>query len=802
MRYTQLFLLILLMVFMATLAYAQAEGDYQSRTGVTGNWTDATTWQKYTAGSWTDVATYPTSTDGVITIRSDADISYDTAVVGGVDQLIVNGTLIILPGISFATANGAGTDVEVNGTFVHKGTVPAMLGAGVLNSGATYVHNTTSSAVNMLSFFGTKAVSSTWIYRGSSVLVPAISMSGRSYGNLVFESTSGTWTGAWAGGSITTVNGDFLLGANVTLNNTSTAINEIKGNYTIDGTMVYGAGTQSISFLGNNKTIGGAGTVAFETASIAVAATYTLVSHVNVNSGFTFTVSGILGCGGFTFNGAGNFNIAAGGTFKICHPGGINGNVLVSGSKTYSTSANYEFYGSANQITGAGFPVQVNNLTINTDFTVSLSNTLVISGTLHFTKGYLALGNFSLLGSNNVTGAPEIIFNGTGVAIAVGNNIDAIVTTVNPTTLPATVNSIVVQTGIGNNFLLPNDVTTNIITFTSGGLIFNNNIIYLAGKDISFHAPDNTTFISSLVVSKTNSPALANGGDQSISRLWNISGVSSAPVDVTLSWPTPAADTGIVFTDNKGTLWNHAGGSWINNGLLDITTSLGIRSATFTKNLGAKDINGDYTISGDGQTLPVELSSFSATLTVQNFVQLTWVSQSETGLLGYRMYRNDSLNQASALLITPVMVPATNTSTTANYSLTDREVSWGNTYYYWLESVDMGSTSIHGPVSVKVEGEVPPVLPEYTVLRNAYPNPFTENGSTNIEVTVKQGESGTLTVYNIAGKAVKTFKVNEGLNPLSWNGRDSKGNVCASGIYFYKLSTPSFNQTRKMVIVK
>lgn len=802
MRNVKMFVLILLIGFLATTAHAQSEGDYQSRNGVIGNWTGATTWQMYSGGIWTDVPTFPSSADGIITIRSDAEISYDTAIVGAIDQLIVNGTLIILPGISFNTIDGAGNEVEVNGTFIHRGTAPVMAGTGVLNSGSVYVHNTTSSAGNMLNFFGTKATDSTWIYRGSNVLTPAIAMSGRSYGNLEFESSTGSWSGSWAGGSITTVNGNFLIGANVTITNTSTSINEMKGNYTVNGAMVFGSGTQNFSFKGLDNTMGGSGIVSFETATIAVGASYTLAAHVNVLNGFTFAVSGTLGCGGFTFTGDGNFNIAAGGTFKICNPNGINGNVLVTGSKIYSTSANYEFYGIADQITGAGFPIAVNNLTINTDFTVSLSNTLVVNGTLHFSKGCLALEDFSLLGSNSVTGAPEIIFNGTGLAIGVGNNIDAIITTLNPANLPATMNSLIVQTGVGNNFLLPNDVTTNVLSFVSGGLIFNHNTLSLAAKDISFHAPNNTTYINSLVVSKTDAPALASGGDQSISRLWNIAGLSSAPVDVTLYWPTPAADAGIVFTDNKGSLWNFTGGSWINTGLLDISTSLGIRSTTFVKTLGAKDINGDYTISGDGQTLPVELSSFSAALTAQNFVKLSWVSQSETGLLGYRVYRDEALNQATAVMITPVMVPATNTSSIASYSILDNEVTLGLTYYYWLESVDMGSTTLHGPISVFVEGEVPPVLPEATMMRNAYPNPFTMNGSTNIDVTIKQGESGTVTVYNIAGKAVKTFKVNEGLNTLSWNGLDNKGNACGSGIYFYRLSTPSLNQSKKLVIVK
>ncbi|NLO12449.1 MAG: T9SS type A sorting domain-containing protein, partial [Candidatus Cloacimonetes bacterium] len=41
-----------------------------------------------------------------------------------------------------------------------------------------------------------------------------------------------------------------------------------------------------------------------------------------------------------------------------------------------------------------------------------------------------------------------------------------------------------------------------------------------------------------------------------------------------------------------------------------------------------------------------------------------------------------------------------------------------------------------------------------------------------------------------------------GQHKLNWNGRDSRGNSVGSGIYFYKLSTPSTNQTKKMVIVK
>jgi len=209
-----------------------------------------------------------------------------------------------------------------------------------------------------------------------------------------------------------------------------------------------------------------------------------------------------------------------------------------------------------------------------------------------------------------------------------------------------------------------------------------------------------------------------------------------------------------------------------------------------------------FTLSPYSPPLPVELSSFTAVLTNDLYVQLTWVSQSETNLSGYRVYRNEEKSLDNAILITPTMIPATNTSQEHSYTIEDREVENHTTYYYWLESVDFNNSQFHGPVIVVVEGNVPPVLPEVTTLKSAYPNPFRANGSTNIEVSIKAGESGTVTIYNIMGQVVKTYKVTEGIHTIQWNGKDSQGNNCGSGIYFYQLTTPSLNQTKKMVIVK
>jgi len=254
----------------------------------------------------------------------------------------------------------------------------------------------------------------------------------------------------------------------------------------------------------------------------------------------------------------------------------------------------------------------------------------------------------------------------------------------------------------------------------------------------------------------------------------------------------------IVFNFDPAVAWfvYMTGGSWI-------AVEGPLTTYTVTVDLGAKDATLEFkTGTGEDPTLPVELSVFNAVYTAENFVKLSWITESETNMLGYRVYRAESPVQAEAILITPTMIEATNTSTTQSYNHADYEVEGGHTYYYWLEAVDYSHSSFFGYRAVEVTVNTTPELPEVSAMKSAYPNPFRANSKTNIEVSVKAGETGTVTIYNVLGQVVKTYKVTEGTQIIDWNGRDNKGNACGSGIYFYKMSTPSKNITKKMVIVK
>lgn len=193
--------------------------------------------------------------------------------------------------------------------------------------------------------------------------------------------------------------------------------------------------------------------------------------------------------------------------------------------------------------------------------------------------------------------------------------------------------------------------------------------------------------------------------------------------------------------------------------------------------------------------------SFTA-LSGENHVQIKWATLYENDLLGWCLYRSEQNNYLDAQNITPDMIPATNSSQMQTYSFTDTEIEPGSIYYYWLECVEAASSNFYGPVSVTVEGEVPGVYPSLSQLKNAWPNPFKSQTGTTIGVDIKEGETGSLTIYNVQGQLLKTQQLASGSHQVSWNGLDSNGKACGSGVYFYKLITPSLTQSKKMVIIR
>lgn len=93
--------------------------------------------------------------------------------------------------------------------------------------------------------------------------------------------------------------------------------------------------------------------------------------------------------------------------------------------------------------------------------------------------------------------------------------------------------------------------------------------------------------------------------------------------------------------------------------------------------------------------------------------------------------------------------------------------------------------------------------PRLFSLAQNYPNPF--NPETRIEFALLQPGFVTLNVYDLRGSLVRELvsaRYPAGRGSVVWDGKNSDNQPEASGIYFYRLQTGDFSETRKMVLLK
>ena len=123
-----------------------------------------------------------------------------------------------------------------------------------------------------------------------------------------------------------------------------------------------------------------------------------------------------------------------------------------------------------------------------------------------------------------------------------------------------------------------------------------------------------------------------------------------------------------------------------------------------------------------------------------------------------------------------------------------------------------GSTrgGTNAPALFITEGQMNPVgitdpgtVPHQFALEQNYPNPF--NPETNISFALPKTSHVELVIYNVLGQKVRTL-VNQTLeakvHTVKWDGRDDQGVAVPSGLYFYRLKSQQFTQTKRMLLVR
>jgi hypothetical protein len=94
-------------------------------------------------------------------------------------------------------------------------------------------------------------------------------------------------------------------------------------------------------------------------------------------------------------------------------------------------------------------------------------------------------------------------------------------------------------------------------------------------------------------------------------------------------------------------------------------------------------------------------------------------------------------------------------------------------------------------------------VPQVYQLRDAYPNPF--NPSTTIEFTIPVSNNVRIDIFNIAGQKVRTL-IDEhrysGTHRVVWNGENDLGYRVSSGMYFVRMNSSHFVDTKKIVLIR
>ena len=100
------------------------------------------------------------------------------------------------------------------------------------------------------------------------------------------------------------------------------------------------------------------------------------------------------------------------------------------------------------------------------------------------------------------------------------------------------------------------------------------------------------------------------------------------------------------------------------------------------------------------------------------------------------------------------------------------------------------------------------VVPTAFALYANYPNPF--NPATNLPIAIprlsdtRQREIK-LAIYNVLGQRMWSRDLsdwNPGFHSVTWDGLDAQGRTSASGIYMVRLTAGSFDQTRKLLLLR
>jgi len=320
--------------------------------------------------------------------------------------MTIGGDMIIEGGSLRLTSAGGTVTINLSGSFSQSGGILSGYGSGggsinfVGSSSANFTHSGGTLTTDDINF----TIASTKTLSLNNDLPVATSRSLTVAGTLNCGNNNVTGAGTFtlsAGATLGIGSADGIASSGASGNiQTTTRSFSSSASYTYNGSVAQVTGNGIPATVRNLIIYNGAGV--------------TLSQSVGIGSTYTATVTGTLNCAAYNITGAGAFTLNSGATLGIGSTAGItatgeglNGNIQVNGTRTFSTSANYTYNGSSAQVTGNGLPATVNNLAINNSAGVTLSQDVTANGGVTMVAGTLKI-NGKIVTAADLSGAGTI----------------------------------------------------------------------------------------------------------------------------------------------------------------------------------------------------------------------------------------------------------------------------------------------------------------------------------------------------------------------------------------------------------
>jgi hypothetical protein len=193
--------------------------------------------------------------------------------------------------------------------------------------------------------------------------------------------------------------------------------------------------------------------------------------------------------------------------------------------------------------------------------------------------------------------------------------------------------------------------------------------------------------------------------------------------------------------------------------------------------------------------LPVNMVDFSGNSNQRN-VYLSWQTSEEINNSGFDIERRSLLNGISSNWERIAFISGNGTTNQpSRYTYKDNNLNTGK-YNYRLKQIDYNGNYEY--FELNTPREIVIGVPKENDLSQNYPNP--SNPTSIINYSVSKDGFVKLKIYDMLGRVCAVL-IDE-FKTAGYHTARFDGSLLSSGIYFYRLETESFAETKKMILIK